>query len=205
MAERFFIADTHFGHRGMVKFARPGGGAVRPIWGRVDPDMSDEEAYERVAQMNEDMIDRWNAVVNPGDKVDILGDVTIGRRPLLEVIPRLNGKKRLRSGNHDLYHKDYPKLFKEITAYKVYDGFLCSHIPVHPSEIARWGGNLHGHLHTERVMRHRQWIESGQIHMVSEIDPDYLCVSAEHTDFAPISMDEVRERFAKQREEMCNV
>lgn len=217
MPERFFIADCHFRHRGMVKYERHDGTPIRPEWGRVDREMSDEEADERVARMDEAMISRWNAVVGPRDKVEILGDFAMGRRGLIEVVPRLNGRLRLRSGNHDQFHKDNMQLFEEVSAYKVFSEFLCSHIPVHPSEIKRWKANVHGHLHDGRVMRtnpaYLAWAYPPPRHgpgpsrrlkdrpAAEVIDPDYLCVSAEHTDYTPISMDEVLERLRRQREE----
>lgn len=217
MAERFFIADCHFRHGGMVRYARPGGGPVRPEWGRDDRDMPAEEIEERVQRMDEEMIERWNSVVKPSDKVEILGDFSMGRRALLDVLPRLNGKKRLRSGNHDQFHKDNAKLFDEVSAYKIFDDFICSHIPIHPSEIKRWKANVHGHLHTERVMKinpaYTAWAYPPLTHGAGPnrrwsmrppyevIDPDYLCVSAEQVNYTPITMDEVLERLRKQREE----
>ncbi len=206
MPERFFIADTHFRHRGMVRFARKDGTPARPEWGRVDPLMSDDEADELVAKMDEDMIDRWNAVVGPRDKVEILGDFSMGRRALLEVLPRLNGRLRLRSGNHDQFHKDNVKLFEEVSAYKAFSEFLCSHIPIHPMEIPRWKANVHGHLHDGRVMKsipvgtERKGFNELLVYR-EVIDTDYLCVSAEHINYTPISMDEVLERLRRQREE----
>lgn len=206
MPERFFIADCHFRHRGMVKYERQDGSPARPEWGRADRSMSDEEADERVARMDEDMIARWNAVVGPRDKVEILGDFAMGRRGLLEAAPRLNGRLRLRSGNHDQFHKDNMLLFEEVSAYKIFSEFICSHIPIHPSEIKRWGANVHGHLHDQRVMKaipigvKREGF-SDRIIYDEAIDTDYLCVSAEQIDYTPISMDEVLERLRKQREE----
>lgn len=224
MSERFVIADPHFGHKGMVQFVKDCGNPIRPEWGRADPDrlMPDDEAIERTEAMNEAMVERWNAVVGPKDKVEVLGDVVINRRALA-IFDRLNGKKRLRSGNHDIFHKDYPKYFSEISAYKVLNvgevSLIMSHIPLHPESVKeRWLGNIHGHLHTNRVMTKRHTgvmrrvavtgrniggsrMSSPFPVMEDVIDPRYLCVSVEHIDFTPLHIDEAVARLITQQEE----
>lgn len=209
MSNRFFIADTHFGHKGMVKFGRSDGTPERPEWGRVDPDMSIEEATERVAAMDEAMVERWNAIIGPKDIVEVIGDVVINRNAL-SILARLNGRKRLRMGNHDIFikkwNRDYLPYFEEITAYKIMvkEGLICSHIPIHKDSLGtRWKANVHGHLHSKQVMDFVMWKEAGGMYTYAgELpDPRYLCVSVEHTNFAPISLDEVLDRIAKRQED----
>lgn len=189
-------------------FSDNGGKPIRP-WGRSAKleskggDMSDAEAAERVAAMDEAMIENWNRVVGPNDKVEVLGDVIIGRTQR-HTLSRLNGRKRLRMGNHDIFIKnnnaDYAEHFEEITAYKVFNDLICSHIPLHPESVKeRWKANVHGHLHTNRVMM--PIVMPNPPRVVEVIDPIYLCVSMEHIDFTPISMDEVYRRIAEQQEE----
>jgi calcineurin-like phosphoesterase family protein len=175
MANTFLIADTHFGHKNIVNFVTKDGTPVRP-WDDVD-------------EMDEAMVDRWNDVVGPKDKVYVAGDVVINRRSLATV-GRLNGDKVLIKGNHDIFRlKEYSEHFRDVRAYHVWVklGIFLSHVPIHPMELARFGCNVHGHLHTNRVLT-----SDGQI------DPRYLCVSAEHTDFAPISLEEVKARILAQ-------
>lgn len=212
MSNRFHIADLHLGHKGMVKFAGKDGEPLRP-WGRVDPEMSDEEAEERVAAMDEALVERWNAVVGPKDIVEVLGDVVINRRALT-TLSRLKGRKRLRMGNHEVFVKnwnaDYRPYFEEITAYKVYadHGLIASHIPVHTCQLeGRWVGNIHGHLHHQRVMiREIDAIYQGIMRRPDDPedwgptwvpDPRYLCVSAEQVNYTPKPMDEIIEHFAR--------
>ena len=94
MANKFVISDTHFGHtNSWEKFKLPDGSPLRPF-------TSNEE-------MDETMIERWNAKVKPEDTVYHLGDVVINRKHL-HLCNRLNGKKRLIRGNHDIFKdKDY--------------------------------------------------------------------------------------------------
>ena len=166
MANTFLISDTHFGHAGVCKFLRADGDKLRP--------------WEDPAEMDEAMIAAWNAVVRPGDKVYHLGDVAIGRKHIA-TISRCNGTKVLIKGNHDLFHlRDYAPHFKDIRASHVLAGMLLTHIPVHPGSLARWGLNVHGHLHSNRVL-----LEDGTP------DPRYVCVSVEQTGFAPVALDAV--------------
>lgn len=214
MAERFFCADPHFGHKGMVMFTH--GNENKPIrpWGvpvgkkgLEEGLVTETEIAERVQAMDEAMIDNWNRVVGPKDKVEVLGDVIIGRSNR-HTLARLNGRLRLRMGNHDIFIKnnnaDYAEYFEEITAYKVFNDMICSHIPLHPESVKeRWKANVHGHLHTGRVMTIAT-VSDPDYHggrTIEVIDPIYLCVSMEHIDYTPIHIDEVYRRIAEQQEE----
>ena len=182
MPETFVIADPHHGHQGVCEFTGRNGEPLRP-W----------DTYE---EMDEEMIRRWNDIVPTNGKVYVLGDVVINRRAL-PLLDRLNGKKKLILGNHDIFLKDYPNYFYEVAAYRVMDDLVMSHIPIHEESLKqRWKANVHGHLHDGRVM-----ITEEAADYSVRINPRYLCVSAEHTNFAPLSMDEVYQRIAEQQKE----
>jgi calcineurin-like phosphoesterase family protein len=169
MPASFLVSDTHFGHAGVCRFLRDDGTKLRP-W-----DNSDE--------MDEEMIKRWNETVRPNDKVYHLGDVVINRKAL-KTLARLNGDKVLIKGNHDIFRLDeYTPYFRDIRGYHVMNGMILSHIPVHEESLARFGTNIHGHLHYNRVMKQ-------QI-----IDPRYHCVCVEHTDYRPILFEDVIKRI----------
>lgn len=172
----FLISDTHFGHKGMYErpFLREDGSPLRPF-------ASAEEA-------DEIMIERWNAVVAPGDRVYHLGDVAIPRSGL-QVLERLNGRRILIKGNHDIFSlRDYGRRFEDIRAYWKIDNFFLSHVPIHPNSIRRFDGNIHGHLHYESTLQ-----------ADGSVDPRYLCVCVEHTNYAPIAWEEVVARFQAQQ------
>ena len=89
MKNRWLVSDTHFGHAGVCRFTHHDTGIkIRP-W--TDPD-----------EMDEDMVRMWNEIVAPNDRVYHLGDVVINRR-CLPTLGRLNGKKVLIRGNHDIF------------------------------------------------------------------------------------------------------
>ncbi len=197
----------------MIMFKGPDQSKPLRPWGRAvgkGGEMSEEEKAERVAAHDDAIVERWNAVVGPSDKVYVLGDVIIGRSQL-PTLGRLNGKKRLYMGNHDIFiknwNRDYQPYFTEISAYKVFDDLICSHIPLHPESVKeRWKANVHGHLHANRVMTAmpRQGLVGKAIDIFAPreaIDPIYLNVSLEQIDYTPISMDEVYARIAAQQEE----
>ena len=52
---RYFIADQHFFHKALNE-------------------KMDKRGFESVEQMNEYMIEKWNAKINKNDEVIILGD-----------------------------------------------------------------------------------------------------------------------------------
>ncbi len=135
----FLTADTHFGHQGVCEFVREDGSPLRP-WNNSE-------------EMDEELVKRWNETVRPNDKVYHLGDVTISKKALI-TLGRLNGTKILIKGNHDVHKlSNYIPYFKDIRAYHVMDKIIMSHIPVHPDSKGRFIANIHGHLHSRRVMK----------------------------------------------------
>jgi calcineurin-like phosphoesterase family protein len=141
--------------------------------------------------MNETMIERHNAKVKEQDTVYFLGDVVINKK-YLELVKRMNGRKILIRGNHDIFKdEDYRAVgFEQMHGVRVFvDKFILSHIPLHPECVTeRFRVNVHGHLHANQIM----WAH--------EPDPRYLCVCVEQTDFTPLHFDEVEERIHQRWE-----
>lgn len=190
MSNRFLISDTHFGHTNTwQKFTLPDGSPLRP--------------FTSTEEMDETMVDNWNRVVRPKDTVYHLGDVVIARRNL-ETVKRLNGRKILIRGNHDIFRdKDYYEAgFEQIHGVRVFvDQFILSHIPLHPDCVGeRFKRNVHGHLHGNRIMKEdlvkmdEVDPETGMPYFTlgSKIDPRYLCVCVEQINYTPVSFDEVQ-------------
>ena len=179
----FLVSDTHFGHAGVCRFTRNDGVTKLRPWD--DP-----------AEMDEAMVKAWNERVRPSDKVYHLGDVVINRRAL-PILDRLNGDKVLIRGNHDIFKDDdYRKYFRELRAYHVMNGLILSHIPIHEESLGRFGTNIHGHLHSNRVMRTAQTTQEFVEHGRQWIDVRYHCVCVEQTpDFAPILFEDVIKRI----------
>jgi calcineurin-like phosphoesterase family protein len=185
---RFVISDTHFGHtNSWEKFKLEDGSPLRP--------------FTSTEEMDETMIERWNAKVKPGDTVYHLGDVIINKKSL-HLVSRLNGRKILIRGNHDIFRdEEYREVgFEQIHGVRVFvDKFILSHIPLHPDCVTdRFKVNVHGHLHANEIMRQ---MEVPEMRHRQEPDPRYLCVSVEHTNYEPLHFDEVQARIDKRWEE----
>ncbi len=172
MPATFIVSDTHFGHAGVCKFLRDDGTKLRP-W----------DSYE---EMDEAMVKIWNERVRPNDKVYHLGDVVINRRAL-GTLSRLNGDKVLIKGNHDIFRlEDYTAHFRDIRAYHVMNGMIMSHVPVHEESLARFGTNIHGHLHANKVMR--DGVE----------DVRYYNACVENHDFGPVLFEDMCKRIVER-------
>lgn len=173
MANIFFAADHHFHHKNILTFKTHEGLPLRE--------------FDDVDHMNEHMVNMHNLVVKPNDKVYFLGDVCMSRNAKgLEILARMNGEKILVKGNHDMCTANqYLHYFKDIRGTHQFDGMILSHIPIHPESLARWGHNIHGHLHSNKVLRELSKIP----------DPRYFCVSMEQIDYTPISLEEVKKRL----------
>lgn len=81
----FFTADLHLGHDNCIIF--------------------DGRPFATVEEMDEELIRRWNAKVDKGDLVYVLGDMIWKTRngEAHELIRRLNGQIILIKGNHDRF------------------------------------------------------------------------------------------------------
>lgn len=178
---RFVISDTHFGHENAWKtFKLEDGSPLRP--------------FSSTEEMDEFMVEQWNKTVNPKDTVYHLGDVVIARRNL-PIVKRLNGRKILVRGNHDIFKdRDYYEAgFEQIHGVRVFtDKCILSHIPLHPDCVTdRFKLNIHGHLHARRVQTHYAIWVNGEVQEFSADDPRYYCVSVEQTNYRPLELDKL--------------
>jgi calcineurin-like phosphoesterase family protein len=164
--EIWVISDTHFGHTNIIKYCN------RP--------------FESVRQMDDAMIQNWNSVVKPGDKVYHLGDVYMGDgEGMSKIFPKLNGRKRLILGNHDDLKRPMGSIklgdvFEKIYLFRCFKelGLMLTHVPVHPESIIRAGEgaiNVHGHIHDN-----------------PSPEGPYKCVCVEQINYTPINIEELR-------------
>lgn len=163
----WFTSDTHFGHANIIKYCN------RP--------------FENVFDMNEEMIARWNAFVQPDDMVYHLGDFAMGNsHNALSIVKRLAGRKCLVLGNHD--RKATPEFLRQWEWVKdlaevVIEGqriILCHYAMLVWNKSHHGSWQLHGHSH-------------GTI-------PDDPCtrrldVGVDVWDFVPVSFDAIRRRM----------
>ena len=168
----FFTADLHFGHNNVINFKNTDGTKARD--------------FATVQDMEDAMVQMHNEIVKPTDKVYMLGDIAFNARGL-EKVKQMNGIKILVKGNHDqLKLNKYVDVFKDVRGCHVTNGLVFTHIPIHVDQLGRFGCNVHGHLHSGRVMQG------------DKIDPRFLCVSVEHTNLKPIDFEDMVDRIVSQ-------
>ena len=159
----FIIFDTHFSHENMYQFFNYDGTKMRQ-WNRAE----DADNF---------MIEKWNSIVKPNDKVYHLGDVGINRNKLDIIMQKLNGTKVLIKGNHDKFKpKFYLQHFKDIRGCHNLDNFLLTHIPVHPECKSKFKLNIHGHVHANSLT-----------------DPWYYNTCVEVNNYVPIPFEDIKQ------------
>ena len=166
------ISDTHFGHENILRFKDKDGSYFRG------------EKFSSVKEMNECMIDNWNSVVKPGDRVYHLGDVFFGSKEDFKALwPKLNGSKRLIVGNHDdIKFLSSGGFFKKLSMWRMFPEFNCvlTHVPIHESSLRVWGDygdeglNIHGHIHQNPSPTN-----------------NHMCVSVEQINYTPVNLEEI--------------
>lgn len=172
--EVFFISDLHINHRNVLMFKDELGRSLRN--------------FPNLTEMHNYLITKWNSRVTPDDKVIVLGDVALNTQSseevaeLHRVLSNLYGTKILVAGNHDNSPDKlaiYNLYFKAIIGCYEYKRAVCTHIPVHPTQLEhRWKYNIHGHLHCFTVPKLGS---SGP----TEPDLSYINVGCELLDFTP--------------------
>lgn len=130
----FLTSDSHFGHANILLF---------------------RTQFSSIEHHDETIIERWNAVIKPQDRVYHLGDVALGSAAnARKNLDRLNGQIFLIRGNHDrvaehrlckdrfVWIKDYAKL--KVDDQKLY----MMHYPLLTWNCQHYGSySLGGHGH----------------------------------------------------------
>ena len=177
MSNTFFASDTHFGHKNIItpKFEM----ANRP--------------FKTIEEHDEALIENWNSVVQPRDRVFHLGDFSLGRsrQKLIVIGKRLNGYIFLMMANHDYFdastYREFADLIGQPHKLDIDKRIVMSHAPVHPDSLRKAAVNVHGHLHSGFV---KQFVYSA-IRSRNRVDCRYLNVSMERISLTPISYDDL--------------
>lgn len=118
--------------------------------------------HETVEQMNQKIINAWNEVVSPEDRVIVVGDLSAGLGPrkgeLRSIIEDLPGSKTLVRGNHDHQSDSWyiEAGFRSVTDWIFEDGMLFIHKPatsMNPESVRVFEQMspdivVHGHIHS---------------------------------------------------------
>jgi calcineurin-like phosphoesterase family protein len=168
----YLTSDFHLGHKNISNF----------------------RSFVRDSAHNtEFLVDAWNKTIKKQDVVWCLGDFAFDKESL-DVLGNLKGRKILIRGNHCPFvsSKDTLAVFEEIHGMVRYKKLWLTHCPIHPQEMRRCVGNVHGHLHQNFVMK-KTWYGR------KIIDPKYLnvCVEINYQKFnSPfITLDQAKSHF----------
>jgi calcineurin-like phosphoesterase family protein len=163
----WFTSDQHYGHTNIIAYMK------RP--------------FASVTEMNEEMIRRYQACVQPTDDVYIIGDLAFCDPT--PIVNRLPGRKHLIRGNHDecklsKLHRLPFAWIKETALVEIEGQYVfMSHYPHRswPRKGPHIVWHLHGHSHG---------------FFRTTADPGTLDVGVDCWDYAPVSWDAVKERLA---------
>lgn len=178
MTKTWVIADTHFGHANIIRYAK------RP--------------FASVEEMNEALIENWNSVVQDHDIVWHLGDIyftsgLVTDAERLKILRRLKGRKKWILGNHD-NAKDLMLLnfFGRPRFWTKKGPAVLSHAPLHPvclefGQDSFFKVNIHGHIHEKNIC--------GCNETYTIQDPRYVNVSVEQINYTPVDLDEIIAKY----------
>jgi calcineurin-like phosphoesterase family protein len=149
--------------------------------------------------MNSQLIARHNAVVKKEDTVWHLGDFALNEKLVPRILPLLNGKHYLVSGNHDRTHACHKRHTAAIRRYLGYgflevhqetrlDQFLLNHLPyvgdsAHEARYPEWRPNPND----EGI-----WLLHGHIHELWKIKVGMINVGVDVWDFQPVALEHLQ-------------
>jgi len=166
---------------------------MRSIFLTSDQHYDDENArrwghrpFDTVEEMNEAMVERWNAIVGKDDLVYHLGDFSVTDEGL-EFASRLNGDIELIVGNHDL--KRDPRQLRRAFSNIRHDPFSIS-VQDGDDEVLLW--LCHYPLQRRFSIDERPcYCVTGHVHGLWRIARNMVNVGVENWNYAPISLEEV--------------
>ncbi len=205
---RYYIADLHFFHE------------------KLNTSM-DCRGFADAEQMNEYMVQKWNARVKPDDEVVILGDLSFGKAAQTnELLQRLKGRLYLIQGNHDRFLEDKAYDASRFVWIRPYEEMkdngrkvvLC-HYPIlcynGQYRLDKNGAPkaymLYGHVHDtfdQRLMERFQEITAASVRQspdgtIRHIPCNMINCFCQYSDYTPLTLDEwiTCDRARRQKKE----
>ena len=160
----FFTSDLHLGHHFMGRT-------------RAMPSQHEHDWH---------IVETINETVPKRGKLFIIGDVALSRDGMKWASQISCRNIELILGNHDMYRTtEYLDMGWKVHGFTRYKDFWLSHCPMHPYEIRKLAGNIHGHVHffgdTQKIT-----------------DPRYFNVNCEMHQFKPLTYEHIAERVNEQ-------
>ena len=156
--------------------------------------MARHRGFQDSVYHDEYLINQWNKVVHKKDLTYILGDVTMETDKFYYLLDKLNGRKIVVMGNHDLpkHSKELLKYVESVAGMIDYKGFCLTHCPIHPAEISFYRGNIHAHIHENKLNEINYLSRYGDPgEKIETTLHKYYCVDAKVIDFKPKTIEEL--------------
>lgn len=169
MSELFFTSDTHFCQNHSFIYEPRG--------------------FSSIEEHDEALVENWNKVVKPEDRVIHLGDIMLNNEKGVEYIKRLNGEICIVWGNHDCKQELFSELPNVIIlgyAHLFKYNLLSFYLSHYPTLTANYDDkhflqhviNLHGHTHQ-------------QANFLYPNNPFIYHVGVDSHNYTPVHIDEV--------------
>lgn len=174
MSRLIVSSDWHLGHRNIHKY---------------------RTEFSTAQDHHETIFENCATMINKNDSLILLGDIAFDREWLYRLTQINCRKKTLILGNHDterVHIREICDVFDEVHSLWSKRNCWWSHAPLHPQEMRGRLLNIHGHLHGNQVFVHPQ----NEKHKKTwqELDQNYFNVCLEHTDYMPVTFQEIVER-----------
>lgn len=151
------MSDLHLGHRNICKYRT---------------EFSTEQEH------SETLFENLATATKKRDVLYLMGDVAFSKEWLERIKGIRCNNKVLIVGNHDLEFgitmRDLVDTYDKVFSLLSYRNYWWSHCPIHPDELRKRKGNIHGHTHG---------------HVLD--DSRYINACVEHTNYKPITFEEL--------------
>jgi calcineurin-like phosphoesterase family protein len=179
----WFTSDMHFGHANIITYSR------RP--------------FRDLDHMHRGLVERWNEVVQPDDDVWVLGDVAMGSiEESLKLIPRLNGRKLLVTGNHDrcwafhgAKHEPWIQRYQDAGFDEIHQGQVPFSLGDQPVEMCHFpyrGDSQYEDRYLQaRPQDNGKWLLHGHVHETWKQWGRMINVGCDVWDYRPVASSEL--------------
>lgn len=178
--DTWFTSDWHLGHRNIITYSN------RP--------------FQSVDQMNEELIDKHNALVKPGDLVIDVGDFSMNERIVESAIKRLHGRRTLVCGDHDRCfrkHREAKQWAKQYVQWGFAEVVQTWEVTmgdqkVRVEHLPYVGDDRHGERYKAlRPTDDGRWLLHGHIHRMWKLRDRMINVGVDVWDYRPVHFDEL--------------
>ena len=174
MSRLMITSDLHLGHSNIHKY---------------------RDQFSTAEEHHNTMFENLAVNINKRDTLYLLGDIAFDHYWLDKIKSIKCRHKLLICGNHDtergIRMEHLVDAYDDVKSLTSKRNYWFSHAPIHADEMRGRLGNICGHIHDRKVQR--MVMEYGNC-VGSTDDERYLNACVEHTDYKPISFEDLIEQ-----------